>query len=492
MSRKLKNIIMFLLIILLCIAFYFTINMPRNDFKKGRDGKEFEGKLSGIENSDFQNDIEKNIQERPVKPKDIENSNELKQDFNPENEMPDRKEMPKNENNNLKTILISIESLGIMLICVYLITSKFNKLTLKETFQNKNQIITYIVLVILLSAILTLFTMLLTQNPKNKINENEMEMFKPDGEGMPPEEMSKEKETKEDDVEIGEIVLGKEINVNEYNSNITITEPGTYTLYGEFSNTVLINANGEVTLNLNDLIIKNEKTATIANISTNPLTINLLKDTNNFLSDSGSSEYDSCIYSKGPLTITGSGELEIQANQEDGEGIATESQDITMESGIIKIESPDDGINAGGEGGTITINGGEIHVVANGDGIDSNKNLIINGGNIYAIGSSMGGDAGIDTDEGFEINGGTVIALGTDMLETPLETSTQRSVIFELSDYIKSGTELIIKNKNREEILKFTADDDFKNIIISSDKIDETDEYYLYSNGENLAEGNIE
>ena len=33
-----------------------------------------------------------------------------------------------------------------------------------------------------------------------------------------------------------------------------------------------------------------------------------------------------------------------------------------------------------------------------------NKDLIINGGTIYTMGSSVGGDAGIDTDGSFEIN----------------------------------------------------------------------------------------
>ena len=45
--------------------------------------------------------------------------------------------------------------------------------------------------------------------------------------------------------------------------------------------------------------------------------------------------------------------------------------------------------------------------------------VIINGGTIYTMGSSVGGDAGIDIDGKFEINGGEVIALGSDMLQNP-------------------------------------------------------------------------
>lgn len=247
------------------------------------------------------------------------------------------------------------------------------------------------------------------------------------------QEENKEKETKEADVEKGDEVSEKEIDLSEYDKNVTITKSGIYTLTGEFEHSVLIDAEDEVTLVLNNVTIENKNTAAIANISENDLTIKLEENTENNLSDGGSSEYDSCIYSKGNLTIEGKGILNVYGNQEEGEGIATETKDITINSGIINIEAEDDGINAGGDGGTITINDGTIYIKANGDGIDSNKNLIINGGKIYTAGSPIGGDAGIDTDDGFEINGGELIALGSDMLEKTREYINSKICMF----YIK-------------------------------------------------------
>ena len=121
--------------------------------------------------------------------------------------------------------------------------------------------------------------------------------------------------------------------------------------------------------------------------------------------------------------------------------------------------------------------------ILNGDGIDSNKNLIINGGNIYTMGSSVGGDAGIDTDAGFEINGGTVIALGSDMIERPEKSSKQKSVCFELNSKIAEGTKITLKNEDEGDIISFEAKEEFKTLIISNSKIlDGT--YYLYQNGE--------
>ncbi len=85
------------------------------------------------------------------------------------------------------------------------------------------------------------------------------------------------------------------------------------------------------------------------NVGTRELVIRLADNSNNTLSDGGASEYDACIYSNGKLTIEGNGTLNVYGNQEEGEGIATETNDITINGGVINIECQDDGINAGGE-----------------------------------------------------------------------------------------------------------------------------------------------
>lgn len=340
----------------------------------------------------------------------------------------------------------------------------------------RESIIQIIVIVILI----TILGILIYLNIE-EINKKE-EVKEPDNRFEMREE-SKEKETKESDIEKGEEVSEKEIDLSKYDNNITINKGGTYTLTGEFEHSVLIDSEDEVTLILDNVTIENENTAAIANISENDLTIKLEENTKNNLSDGGSSEYDSCIYSKGNLIIEGKGILNVYGNQEEGEGIATETKDITINSGIINIESEDDGINAGGDGGTITINDGTIYIKANGDGIDSNKNLIINGGKTYTVGSPIGGDAGIDTDDGFEINGGELIALGSDMLEKPESTSTQEFICFTLKDKISKGATITLKNDEEEEIIEFEADEEFKTLIISNEKITKGT-YYLYENEE--------
>ena len=138
--------------------------------------------------------------------------------------------------------------------------------------KNIIEIIIIIVLVIVLGIIIGLFI-----NEKNSNTKNL---------GMPRSfqmDENKQKETSADDVDAGQTVNSKEINLSEYDSNLTISEAGTYTLSGSFKNSVVINATGDVTLILNGVNIESTMTAAIANGTTNPLIIKLADNTINNL-----------------------------------------------------------------------------------------------------------------------------------------------------------------------------------------------------------------
>lgn len=459
MSRKLKNVMMIILLVMLIGSSCLLVGYAR-DYKSSFTFRELmqmdDVNIPGKPSEEFTEKQQPPMENEGKQP--LEMPNEMKKDVDNRGQ---KEELPISY-----YIFFGIEGLAISWIVLYLIMSKGNKYSLKETFRNTDKIVIFILGIIImsigLSSIMNVASKTFTKSLPNT---------------------EEKKDTNKEDVSKGTVVTNSIINLSNYNSNITLTEAKEYTITGNFEYAILIDSKDEVVLNLDNVTINNKNTAAIINVNNVPLVINLLDNTTNTLSDGGSSEYDACIYSEGPLTINGTGTLNIYGNQEEGEGIATETNNITINDGKIYIESNDDGINAGGDGGTITINNGNIEIKASGDGIDSNQNLIINGGSIYSMGSSIGGDAGIDTDAGFEINGGTVIALGSDMLETPLKTSKQYTLCFNLKNKVTKGTSITLLNEENETILSFEAKEDFKTLIISIDSLKDGT-YSLYQGEE--------
>lgn len=128
---------------------------------------------------------------------------------------------------------------------------------------------------------------------------------------------------------------------------------------------------------------------------------------------------DGAFYSFMSMNIEGeqdgTGVLNITA---DNEGLDSELH-LTLNGGNVSIASQDDGINTNEDGVSVTtINGGTLHIVAGlgdeGDGIDSNGFLVINGGTVISMANPRS-DSGLDSDMGSYINGGTVVALGSTM-----------------------------------------------------------------------------
>ena len=109
------------------------------------------------------------------------------------------------------------------------------------------------------------------------------------------------------------------------------------------------------------------------------------------------------------------GSIDISAK----EGI--EGTYIQINGGTISIRSSDDGINAARKSGsyqpTVEINGGEITVAMGAgdtDGIDSNGDIIMNGGTVTVTGNST-----FDYDSSGQYNGGTIIANGQQISYIP-------------------------------------------------------------------------
>lgn len=130
-------------------------------------------------------------------------------------------------------------------------------------------------------------------------------------------------------------------------------------------------------------------------------------------------KYDGAFYSKMSMNVMGetnnTGILNIYAANE---GLNSELH-LTINGGNIHIQSDNDGINTNEDGVSVTtVNGGSLHIVAGlgeeGDGVDSNGYLVINGGVVIALAKPIA-DSGLDSDLGSYINGGWVLATGSTM-----------------------------------------------------------------------------
>lgn len=199
-------------------------------------------------------------------------------------------------------------------------------------------------------------------------------------------------------------------------------------------------------------------------------------------------KYDGAFYSKMSMNIYGgeenTGRLNIYA---ENEGMDTELH-LTLNGGTINIVSGNDGINTNEDNVSVTtVNGGFLNIRVDGqsgegDGIDSNGWLVINGGVVHAAACSTSMDAGIDSDKGIHINGGTVVATGN-MLDHIAE-SEQSYVVFNFRDKVKGGEEIsLVKDEERHSL---SMPNDYTYLIISKASLDKEGAYTLWKGEEQL------
>ncbi len=186
-------------------------------------------------------------------------------------------------------------------------------------------------------------------------------------------------------------------------------------------------------------------------------------------------KYDGAFYSKMSMNMNGeennSGILNINA---ENEGLDSELH-LTMNGGIININSGNDGINTNEDGISVTtINGGNLNIVVNGstgegDGIDSNGWLVINGGVVTASACGVSMDAGIDSDKGIYIDGGIVAASGN-MLDR-IEENSQNYAVFSFDSVVDGGTNIVLKNEDGNVVCQYVPVNNCSYLIVSSSEL---------------------
>ena len=120
------------------------------------------------------------------------------------------------------------------------------------------------------------------------------------------------------------------------------------------------------------------------------------------------------VKADGAIKISG-GRINVSTAGLNAEGIESKTS-ILISNGEVIVNSYDDGINVGGDGTDLIIEGGYVYSRAmNNDGIDGNGNVYVKGGLVYAIGSrdpEVAIDANTEEGKKLYVQGGTIIAVG--------------------------------------------------------------------------------
>ncbi|MBR4231238.1 MAG: carbohydrate-binding domain-containing protein [Bacilli bacterium] len=189
------------------------------------------------------------------------------------------------------------------------------------------------------------------------------------------------------------------------------------------------------------------------------------------------------------LYFEGEGYLKVTSKNK--EGIETKGN-LTFSGGTgdYEIYAQDDCLNTTTTGNgnvrndlTIDVNSLLAYVdpkADEGDAIDSNGKLIINGGTIYAFAHPSGPDAGLDSGKGTYINGGTVIATGN--MTDQIENDSKQNFIYATFNKINEDTLIVIKDQDNEVITAFKTGRDIQNLLYSSPDLDYKS-YTIYTGG---------
>ena len=203
-----------------------------------------------------------------------------------------------------------------------------------------------------------------------------------------------------------------------------------------------------------------------------PESVELTEDGSAVASAKKLHKYDGAFYSKMSMNVDGgeqgTGVLNIDA---ENEGLDSELH-LTVNGGNINIVSGNDGVNTNEDNVSVmAVNGGTLTIrvtgeTGEGDGIDSNGWLVINGGTVIAASCADSADSGLDADLGVYINGGTVVASGN--MNERIEDGGQNYAMFSFASVQSGGTSCMLKDAGGQTVGAWTPANDYTCLVIST------------------------
>ncbi len=225
---------------------------------------------------------------------------------------------------------------------------------------------------------------------------------------------------------------------------------------------------------------------------------------------------DDSVHCNGTVTITGgtfalssgddgvhagdalliqNGTIAISQSYEGLEGL-----NVTISGGKIQLTASDDGINSAGGSDTadqgrpgqnqfnvsedsdlfIKMIGGSVTVDAGGDGLDSNGNLIIEGGSVLVSGSTNNGNGALDYEGTAKITGGTVVAAGmSGMAQGFSDSSSQYSILHNFSTTLSESDAITLKDSDGNTLVTYTPAKAYQSVVVSCPDMEKGQTYTL-------------
>lgn len=174
-----------------------------------------------------------------------------------------------------------------------------------------------------------------------------------------------------------------------------------------------------------------------------------------------------------------------------GDGQAPEGADAQAPTGAGGQAPADAGGQAPADAGgavdydstaRVTINGGELTIQAGGDGIDSNGDLTVTGGETYVFGPTSDGDGSLDFAGTGTVTGGVVMcASSSGMAQNFGDASTQGSMLVSASGQVGDAIQLADKDGN--VLASCEARTSYSCVLVSAPGIESGKSYTLTCGG---------